>query len=551
MHRHVALAIAVSFSIACTPRPRDAAPTATNASYDSLVALFDDWRAFQRPPRAHGVPDYSSAAMARQHADLEGMRQRHARIDPTAWDVTSRVDYELVRAEMNGLDFDHRVLAPWARNPAFYVTVFPDQSDQPAREGPHADGAIELWRYPIPLDEPAVAAIGAGLDLIPPLLAAARANLVGNARDLWLYGTRTMATQRDDLEALARRVAETTPLLLPKIEAARLATDSLVLWLESEAAGKEGPSGIGIENYDWYLRNVLLLPYDWRDEVTLMERELDRAHAYLRLEEERNRGLPEQRPISSPAEHELRFSEGVTWYLAFLREHDLLTIEPYSDRALRERVGSYRAGPREFFTEVDYRDPVVMRTHGYHWFDLARMESQPHESPIRRGPLLYNIFDTRTEGLATGWEEMMLGAGMFDQRPRSRELIYVLLAQRAARALGDLRMHANQWTLEEAARFASANTPRGWLRLEGGTVWFEQHLYLQQPGYGTSYVIGKLEIERIIRVRARQLGEAFSLRRVMAEIDAAGLIPVSMVGWEVTGERPDLDDSSRSTEPRQ
>jgi len=96
-----------------------------------------------------------------------------------------------------------------------------------------------------------------------------------------------------------------------------------------------------------------------------------------------------------------------------------------------------------------------MRTHGYHWFDIARMANEPHASPIRRGPLLYNIFITRTEGHATGWEEMMLQAGMFDARPRSRELIYILLAQRAARALGDLRMHANEWTLEQAAQFAS------------------------------------------------------------------------------------------------
>src|SRR5256885_15273733 len=81
-------------------------------------------------------------------------------------------------------------------------------------------------------------------------------------------------------------------------------------------------------------------------------------------------------------------------------------------------------------------------------------------SPIRRGPLLYNIFNTRTEGHATGWEEMMLQAGMFDARPRARELIYVLVGQRAARALGDLRMHANEFTLDQAAAFASANTPR-------------------------------------------------------------------------------------------
>ena len=113
----------------------------------------------------------------------------------------------------------------------------------------------------------------------------------------------------------------------------------------------------------------------------------------------------------------------------------------------------------------------------------------PYSSPIRKGALLYNIFITRTEGLATGWEEMMMHAGMFDARPRTRELIYILLAQRAARALGDLRMHGENASIEEAAAFTSAHTPRGWLRLDGNLVRFEQHLYLQQPGYGISYVV--------------------------------------------------------------
>ena len=67
---------------------------------------------------------------------------------------------------------------------------------------------------------------------------------------------------------------------------------------------------------------------------------------------------------------------------------------------------------------------------------------------------------------------------------RGRNLEYV----RAARALGDLRMHANQVTLDQAAEFACANTPRGWLRLEGETVRGEQHLYLQQPAYVLSEI---------------------------------------------------------------
>ena len=200
-----------------------------------------------------------------------------------------------------------------------------------------------------------------------------------------------------------------------------------------------------------------------------MERELARAHAFLALEEQRNADAARSRrrsraPTSTPRRFDAR-GHRVHGVPARPRHPDGARTT-WSPRCARGSAAS-RPGPREFFTEVDYRDPEVMRTHGYHWFDLARMAHEPHPSPIRRGPLLYNIFNTRTEGHATGWEEMMLQAGMFDARPRSRELIYILLAQRAARALGDLRMHGNECTLEQAAEFASANTPRGWLRLDG------------------------------------------------------------------------------------
>ena len=134
----------------------------------------------------------------------------------------------------------------------------------------------------------------------------------------------------------------------------------------------------------------------------------------------------------------------------------------------------------------------------------------------------------------------MLQAGMFDARPRSRELIYVLLGQRAARALGDLRMHSNQFTLEQAAQFASSNTPRGWLRLDANTVRSEQHLYLQQPAYGTSYLTGKIQVEATLAARKRQLGDSFTMKRFMDEFNAVGLIPASLVHWELTGDKPDV-----------
>lgn len=229
-------------------------------------------------------------------------------------------------------------------------------------------------------------------------------------------------------------------------------------------------------------------------------------------------------------------------FVEFLEGEEFFTVPDYADNALMAREGRFVAsdGAREFFTEVNYRDLRVMRAHGTHWFDLARMEHEPHPSPIRRVPLLYNIWAYRAEGLATAMEEMAMRAGYLDEHPRSQELVYILLAQRAARAVAALRMHANEFTLDEAVEYASAWTPREWLAEDGNTVWTEQQLYLGQPGYGSSYIVGKVQIERLLAERARQLGEDFDLRPTMDEFHAAGMIPVSLIRWEMADAQGDV-----------
>ena len=83
------------------------------------------------PDFVDGVPDYSAAAMARQHAELPRWQTRLNALAPEDWPVEEQIDWHLVRAEMNGLDFDHRVRRPWARDPAFYVLMFLAESDVP------------------------------------------------------------------------------------------------------------------------------------------------------------------------------------------------------------------------------------------------------------------------------------------------------------------------------------------------------------------------------------------------------------------------------------
>ena len=173
--------------------------SSTGGAYGDLVTFYKDFRAFQKAKLVNGVPDYTPAAMAAQAKALEGYKQRLAAIDPSAWPIPQQVDYQIVRAEVNSLDFDHRVMQPWARNPGYYVTFFPEESDQPKREGPFADGAIELWSYKQPLSAADAAKVEAGLKAIPGLLAQARGNLTGNGRDLWVWGTKNLKQQSKEL----------------------------------------------------------------------------------------------------------------------------------------------------------------------------------------------------------------------------------------------------------------------------------------------------------------------------------------------------------------
>lgn len=516
-------------------------------SHDDLEEFFFAWRAFQAPPLADGVPDYSPDAMAAQHEALDGWQQALASIDTTGWPIADQVDWYLVWAEMNGLDFEHRVTLPWANDPAFYVWFYPSPTDVPEREGPTIHGAIELPNYAQPLSTEDAAEVAQRLRLAPRLYAAARENLTGTGRDFWHTSVRSLREQGADLGAFAERVLEAHPDLAAAAGEAREASDEFAAWVEEQLPQKTGLSGIGKEAYTWNLKKVHLLPYTWEEEVTLMWRELARAHASLRLEEHRNRDLPVLDRIASADDYDRLLNEAVSEYMDFLEEDEIVPIKPYMDAALRARIGAFTPadGLRGFFSEITYRDPVVMRTHHYHWFDLARMRDEPHESRIRQTPLLYNIFDGRAEGMATGMEEMMMHTGLFDDRPRARELVWILVAQRAARGLGGLYQHGLEMSFDEATQFASKWTPWGLLPADGATIQGEEQFYLQQPAYGTSYVIGKIEIEHLIAEYARQRGGDFNLSQFMDDVNGTGVIPVSLIYWELTGDKSMLERAIR------
>ena len=515
----------------------------TNTDYDNLLKLFEEWRDFESPPLLDGAPDYTAEQFELRHDDFLTLRTRLNKFDISDWPIPQQVDWHLVRAEMNGYDFNQRVLQPWVRDPAFYNTLWMGRSDVPAHEGPTHHAVVEVWTYDFPLSRTEERRLVDELGVIPPLMKQAQKNLTGNARDLWVAGIRDLRSQRTALDEVAAMAGNSAGAELVQVIAdAKSATDDLINWLEASASSKTGPSGIGKDEYTWYQQNVHLVPLTWDDEVRLLKRELARAWSSLKLEEQRNRDLPPMVAASTAEEYDALATEAVERIMNFLEQKEIVTVTDYMRPALLEHMGSFvPEDKRHFFWITAHYDPAPLFTHFYHWFELARMDLEPHDSPIRQGALLYNIFDSRNEGTATGVEEMFMHAGLYDDSPRSRELVWILLAQRAARGLGSLYAHANDMTMEEAGTVHMDGTPRGWMKTEKELLIFEQHLYLRQPGYGTSYVTGKYLLERTLADFAKQQEDRdkeFQLKDFLDQLNAIDSIPISLARWEMTG----LDD---------
>ncbi len=542
------LLVAAAAALAMAPGAASAA-----GGYNDLVKLWKEWRAFQPPAVEACVPDYGAAAMAAKAEGLAGFQERLAAIDPKDWNGARRVDYALVAAEMNGMDFDLRVLKPFARDPSYYATVFGEESDVPEHEGPNAHPAIDLYTYEYPLSKKDQKELTCLLGGVPALLDQAKVNLKdAAARDLFAYGDRAFRWQAEALDALEAGTLDmrtldgnvrgglegAAPALKDAVAKAREATAAFRQWLKEEAPSRTGPSGVGTENYDWYMKNVRLMPYGWAEQVAHLRRELERSRAALAVEEFRNRDLPPLPSFDNEAAY-MEMARGKMQALTdFLIDGGLVDDKPYFRDALKNEIGGYTPpADRNFFSIGAALDPSPLYSHFYHWIELAARKHEPNKSRIRAATPLYDLYDGRSEGMATAAEELFMHAGLYDDSPRSREIVWIMLANRAARGLASLYVQSNEMTLDEAGEFHARWTPRGWSDPKSDLVGFEQLLYLRQPGYGTSYITGKLELDRLISEYAfdqEQKGEAFSLPEFFRVLNASGVVPFALIEAEAT-----------------
>src|SRR5262249_36717973 len=140
------------------------------------------------------------------------------------------------------------------------------------------------------------------------------------------------------------------------------------------------------------------------------------------------------------------------------------------------------------------------------------------------------------EGIGFYAEEMLLQAGLFDDRPRSREIIYNFMRLRALRVAVDVKLALGELTIESGADELARLVP-----MDMGTAHEEASFFASDPGQAITYQIGKLQILRFLSDARLQHGEHFNLRAFHDSLWINGNVPISLQRWEMLGPRDDVD----------
>jgi hypothetical protein len=180
-------------------------------------------------------------------------------------------------------------------------------------------------------------------------------------------------------------------------------------------------------------------------------------------------------------------------------------------------------------TAMDSRPITVHEGIPGHYFQLCL--SWKHEDPIRR-----HYYDSgANEGIGFYAEEMMLQAGLFDDSPHTREIIYNFMRLRALRVEVDVKLALGEFTLEQAAKYLQEKVP-----MDEQTARQEAIAFSTGPGGAMTYQIGKLQILKFLADTRMQQGEKFNLRAFHDFLWKNGNVPIALQEWEYLGPRDEV-----------
>jgi uncharacterized protein (DUF885 family) len=527
---------------------------------DSLEKLADDfwaWRAKYAPftgddvnrmERPGGMRDWSQASIETRRKALAAFEARWKKIDATHWPIPRQVDYRLIGPALSRVRWELDINPRWKRDPTFYI----EQTVTPV---------VEALIVPAPYDKARSREILGRIENIPSILEQAGQNLDKPPAPFATVTIQSLDGVRERLRKMATALAGSTTLKEQELNSATdRAADALEKFrqeLQKRLPSLPKETALGRDAYVFFLKNVALMPYSPEELLAMGRQEWNRAVAFEAFETQRNKDVP---PLKIADNMDNWIKDAATKELQirdFLKKREILSVPDWMQHYTLRAMPEYVRPLQDFASMVDFTSPSRLKDNasryftepspslGYFWRATAQDPrpltvhegipghyfqlclSWKHEDPIRR-----HYYDSgANEGIGFYAEEMMLQAGLFDDSPHTREIIYNFMRLRALRVEVDVKLALGEFTLEQAAKYLEEKVP-----MDSNTARQEATAFSTGPGQAITYQIGKLQIVKFLADARMHQGENFNLRVFHDFVWKNGNVPIGLQSWEYLGD---------------
>jgi uncharacterized protein (DUF885 family) len=494
------------------------------------------------------LTDYSAPKVAERAQHVRKLLEKVRGMAAANWSKDDRIDWMLFRAQLEGPDFNSRILQSEMTDPQLYV-------------GECSNGIFSLLKKEYDTPRNRALAATARLQQMPAMLAQGERNLQKPVR---LFAELAIASARsidplfnDSLMTLARDLPPNERDHLVKArDAALTAIHGLADRLEKRLSLMVAFTPMGAADYNYYLKNVLLLPLEAQQVEMLGRTELARYRALESLLSDpsladpnsaRSKNIPPDQASFLKA-YESRQQEMIT----FLKEHQLVTVPDYLGRfeirqlpeafkptspggfmnppGLYDKdptgfyfIPTYNPQSKNFYIRAAIEDPRPILGHEGipgHFMQLSIANHLTDEIRRQHGDGVF------VEGWALYGEEMLMRTGLYPENSASHGQVLRLSRYRSARIGVDVNLHTGKWTFEQAVNYFME---AGGLDREAAEG--EAAGAASSPTQKISYIVGKWQIMNLLGRYRDKAGANFRLGQFHDDLIKSGSLPLSIVEW--------------------